>query len=255
MYSPHGHGRTRIRFGGPLTPTVKALLIANAAVFVLMFLPRLFGAEGGAQIVYNLQVVLGVTPELFWGSLTLWMPITYMFLHGGFYHVLFNMFALWMFGGDVEKAMGTRRFLVYYLFCGVGAGLLVAVLQPLLAPGTGAIPTVGASGAIYGVILAFGLFFPERVIYLNLLIPIKAKWFVLIVGVMVFVSSMAGAGGGISHIAHLGGLVFGYLFIKRHRLWALLAGLGSGRRKRGPRVIDLDDVRKLFEDDDDSRVH
>ena len=255
MYSPYGHGRTRIRFGGPLTPAVKALLIANVAVFALMFLPRLFGAEGGAQIVYSLQVVLGMTPQLFWGSLTLWMPFTYMFLHGGFYHVLFNMFALWMFGGDVEKAMGTRLFLVYYLFCGVGAGLLVAVLQPLLAPETGAIPTVGASGAIYGVILAFGLFFPERVIYLNLLIPIKAKWFVLIVGVMVFVSSMAGAGGGISHIAHLGGLVFGYIFIRRHKLWAMLGGRGRSRRSRDPRVIDLDKIRNLFEDDDDYRVH
>lgn len=255
MYSPHGYGRTRIRFGGPLTPVVKALLITNVAIFILMFLPRLFGTEDGAQIIYNLQIVLGMTPQLFWGSLTLWMPITYMFLHGGFYHVLFNMFALWMFGGDVEKAMGTRRFLVYYLFCGVGAGLLVAVLQPLLAPGTESIPTVGASGAIYGVILAFGLFFPERVIYLNLLIPIKAKWFVLIVGVIVFVSSMAGAGGGISHIAHLGGLVFGYIFIKRHRLWAMLGGRGRGQQRSDQRVADLDKIRRLFEDDDDYRVH
>ena len=157
--------------------------------------------------------------------------------------------------GDVENVFGTRQFVVYYLFCGAGAGLLVAALQPLLSPEMSGIPTVGASGAIYGIILAFGLFFPERIIYFNFLIPIKAKWFVLIVGVMVFLSSMADTGGGISHLAHLGGLAFGFLFIKRRKIWLALRGLGGKKRPPHLRVVDdKEKVRRLFDDDDDDYV-
>jgi len=133
----------------------------------------------------------------------------------------------------------------------------VAVLQPVLTPEMAGIPTVGASGAIYGVILAFGLFFPERIIYFNLFIPIKAKWFVLIIGVMVFISSWADAGGGVSHLAHLGGLVFGFLFIKRRKIWSALTGAGRKQRRPNLRIVeDKDDLRRMFdEDDDDYRVH
>ena len=250
MYSPYGQGRVKIRFGGPLTPAVKVLLVANVAIFLFTFIPQLLNVGTGRQIVGDLFIFLGMTPTLFWGNVTLWMPFTYMFLHAGLYHILFNMFALWMFGGDVEGVFGTRQFVVYYMVCGVGAGMLVALLEPGLG-----IPTIGASGAIYGVILAFGLFFPNRIIYFSFLIPIKAKWFVLIVGLIVFLSSFGGSGGGISHIAHLGGLVFGFIFIQRRKIWALLRGIGRKRRRPDLRVIDMERIRKMFDEDDDHMVH
>lgn len=267
MYRPYQQGGAKIRIGGPLTAAVKTLLIINIAVFVLTSIaylttPSETGSAPGRSvqpeepIISTLFRYLGMTPDLFWSRLTLWMPVTYMFLHGGFYHILFNMFALWMFGGDVENVFGTRQFVAYYMICGIGAGLLVAIIQPLFTPNVAFRTTVGASGAIYGIILAFGLFFPERILYFNFIIPIKAKWFVLIVGVMVFLSSMFDSGGGISHIAHLGGLVFGFLFIKRRKIWASLRGAGRKRKRPDLRIVDdKDEVRKLFEDDDDYTVH
>jgi membrane associated rhomboid family serine protease len=251
QYPPDYCGRMQVRIGGPLTSVVKALLIANAAIYLFTVVPVLIGSEGGAAVVSNIIYYLGMTPTLFWGGLTLWMPITYMFLHSlsSPMHILFNMLALWMFGGDVEKVFGARQFTIYYLFCGIGAGLLVAVLQPGLN-----IPTIGASGALYGVILAFGLFFPDRIIYVSFLIPVKAKYFVMVIGAIIFLSSLSGSGGGISHVAHLGGLVFGFIFIRRRRLWTSLQGLFSRRRKPHLRVIDTEKLKRMLEDDDNDHV-
>lgn len=244
-----GYGRPQIRIGGPMTPAVKMLLIANAAVFLFTFIPSI--TSEGLNAVVFLQTYLGMTPALFWGQFTLWMPFTYLFLHGGLFHILFNLLMLWMFGGDVENVLGTKRFVIYYFVCGVGAGLLVAALQPGMA-----IPTIGASGAIYGVLLAYGLFFPERVIYVYGIFPVKAKILVLISAVLVFLSSMSSQSGGISHIAHLGGLVFGFIYIKRNWLFGLLRGVRK-KRKKNAKVIQMEEIRRMFEDsdDDDHKVH
>lgn len=251
MYKPYGSGfgGSQVRFGGPLTPTVKVLLISNVVVFLFTFLPSF--SNSGAQAVIFIRSYLGMTPSIFWSQFTLWMPFTYLFLHAGFMHILFNMFALWMFGGDVEQVMGTRRFITYYFICGVGAGLLVATLQPGMT-----IPTIGASGAIYGVILAYGLFFPNRVLYINLIFPIKAKYFVLIIGVMVFLSSLSNAGGGISHIAHLGGLVFGLFYLKWNKIINFFRRFGRKRRSH-LHSVDMDRIKRLLEDDDDDnyKIH
>jgi membrane associated rhomboid family serine protease len=251
MNSPFGggYGRPQIRIGGPLTPWVKILLIANAAMFVLVFLPAL--APGGNQLANMIMVYLGMTPSMFWGNFTLWMPVTYMFIHAGLLHVGFNMLVLWMFGGDVEQVFGSKSFIVYYFVCGVGAGLLVAVLQP-----GSPIPTVGASGAIYGIILAFGLFFPERTLLIYGIIPIKAKYLVIILGVMTFLFSVSAPGSGISHLAHLGGMVFGYLYIKQNAIKRWLSG-GRKKKKKDEegKVYNIDEIRRMFEDDDDDRVH
>lgn len=244
----YGYGTPQLVFGGPMTPMVKALLIATTAVFVLTAIPALTPAGGDASAY--IQTYLGMTPALFWGQLTAWMPFTYLFLHSGIFHILFNMLALWMFGGEVENVLGSSRFLIYYFFCGVGAGLLVAILQPGLP-----IPTVGASGAIYGVMLAYGLFFPERILYFYMVIPIKAKYFVMIIGAIVFFSSFTSAGDGVSHIAHLGGLVFGFIYIKRKNLIGMFRGMG-GRKKHKAEVIQMDKIRKMFDEmDNDPRVH
>lgn len=243
------YGKPQLRIGGPMTPAVKILLIVNIAVFVLTAIPAL--TDGGRNATAYLNGYLGMTPAIFWSQFTLWMPFTYMFLHGGIWHVLMNMLTLWMLGGDVENVFGTRQFIIYYLVCGAGAGLLVAILQPGIP-----IPTIGASGAVYGVLVAFGLFFPNRILNVYGIIPVKAKFLVMIWAAMVFFSAMNSSNDGVSHYAHLGGLVIGFLYIKRR---SIMTWLKSARRKNAvkSKVVNMDKVRKLFEEDDDKnhRVH
>jgi membrane associated rhomboid family serine protease len=138
-----------------------------------------------------------------------WQLFTYMFLHGGITHLLFNMLSLFMFGCEMERHWGSRRFFRYYLITGVGAGLCV-----FLIPSNYFIYTLGASGAIYGVLLAYGLTFPDRIIYLYMLFPIPAKYFVMIMGGIVFLSTLSSANTGVSNIAHLGGMVIGFLYLR-----------------------------------------
>jgi hypothetical protein len=131
-------------------------------------------------------------------------------MHGGFGHIFFNMFALWMFGMEIENYWGSKKFLIYYLLCGVVAGLFQLFLTPLL--GSPAAITIGASGAVYGVLIGFGLMFPDRYIYLYFLLPIKAKYLIgfLIVLEFLLVDS---AQSNVAHLAHLGGALAGFLFI------------------------------------------
>jgi membrane associated rhomboid family serine protease len=132
-----------------------------------------------------------------------------MFLHAGFGHIFFNLFALWMFGQAIENYWGTRRFTVYYFLTGIGAALIQLVVV------NANVPTLGASGAVYGILLAFGMMFPERPIMLLFPpIPIKAKYFVAIFGIIELVSGITGRQGGVANFAHLGGMVFGYILIK-----------------------------------------
>ena len=201
--------QVRLTFGpGRLTPAVKSLIWDNVAMFVVtVFLPEL-------------NVYLGLVPAAVVGRLAIWQPFTYMFLHAGALHLIFNMLALWMFGVELERMWGTRFFLRYYVVTGVGAAATTLLLS--LAPwGIGDLMyrslTIGASGAIYGLLLAYGLYFPDRPIYLYLLFPVPAKWFVLIMGGMAFLSSIQNAGGGVAHAAHLGGLVVGYIYLQKRR--------------------------------------
>jgi len=201
---------------GPLTPAVKALLIANGAMFVLMSLLRLTSPRTAIELV----LYLGLRPESVIESLYLWQPATYMFLHAGVFHVLFNMLALWMFGVELERLWGTRFFARYYAITGVGAGLTMVVMSLLpfdLADSFYRTPTVGASGAIFGLLLAYGLQFPHRQIYLYFLFPIPAKYFVMIVGAISLYATMVDQDGGVAHAAHLGGLLVGYVYLKRGR--------------------------------------
>ncbi len=191
-----------------MTQGVKWLLIANSVLFVLYFLTA--NTELGRQIFLPLALV----PKSVVGHLAVWQLFTYLFLHSpyGFGHILMNMLTLWMFGTPLEGVWGTRRFLHYYFFCGVGAGICVVVLNLMF--GTGSTRTIGASGAIYGVLLAFGMLFPRAIIYFFMMFPIEARWYVLIMGVIVFLSALADTGGGISHFAHLGGMLFGYVWLR-----------------------------------------
>jgi len=140
-----------------------------------------------------------------------WQLVTYGFLHGGMGHLFFNMFALYMFGLPIERAWGTQRFLIFYFVCMIGAGLVQLLVTSL----TGAIyPTIGASGAVFGLLLAFGMMFPnQRLMLLIPPMPIKAKWFVIGYGILTLIFGMTGTMAGVAHFAHLGGMIFGLILI------------------------------------------
>jgi len=189
--------RYRFSFGYGLTPVVKNLMIIMGMVFILeMFVSRWF------------DLYFGLVPVLVWKKYFLWQLFTYIFLHGGLSHIFFNLLALWMFGGELENYWGAKKFLFYFFFCGVGAGICTVIFSPYQF-----VPTIGASGAIYGLLLAFGWLFPNRLIYIYFLFPIPAKYFVIIFGLIEFFSSMQGAGGGVAHLTHLGGLLFGLFYM------------------------------------------
>ena len=191
--------RYRFSFGYGLTPAIKNLMIIMGMVFLLqMFVNSWF------------DVFLGLVPFLVWKKYFLWQLFTYIFLHGGFSHILFNLLALWMFGGELENYWGSKRFLRYFLFCGIGAGICTVLFTPEIYQH---IPVIGASGAIYGILLAFAWLFPNRPIFIYFLFPIPAKYFVIIFGLIEFFASMEGPGGGVAHLTHLGGLLFGLFYM------------------------------------------
>ncbi|MFB3779610.1 MAG: rhomboid family intramembrane serine protease [Bryobacteraceae bacterium] len=199
-------------------PGVKWLLISNSALFVVYF----FAVHSGAASLFQ---YLSLWPRAVLHLPAVWQLFTYMFLHDpfGFFHILFNMLTLWMFGVDLERDWGTRRFLQYYFLCGVGAGVCVVVANVLF--GSLDTRTIGASGAIYGLLLAFGVLYPDRMVLFSFLFPIKAKYFVMILGAIAFMSSFAASGSGVSHVAHLGGMVFGYAYLRWRFLRTGFSGL------------------------------
>jgi len=184
---------------------IRVLLIANVAVFLIS---NLLGIN---SFVYRF---FGLVPTSILGKGFIWQFFTYMFVHGGLGHIFMNMFVLWMFGMELENYWGKKEFLKYFLITGVGSGLITY----LFSMGS-SIPVIGASGAIYALLLAFGMMFPDRKIYIYFLFPIKAKYFVMILGAMTFFSSLGSPGDGVSHLTHLGGLIVGFLYFKRKILW------------------------------------
>ena len=187
---------------------VKNLIIINVLVMVMTYLnePLMFRLFA----LYPFQIMRHP-----------WQLVTYMFMHGGFFHLFFNMYTLYIFGSVLERVWGTKKFLVYYFATGVGAALIHLGVQRLT--GDYAL-TVGASGAIYGILMGYAMLYPDSI--LTLIFPpvsMKAKWFVLIFGGIEFLTGVTGVGGGIAHFAHLGGLLFGFLLIwywkKNHKLY------------------------------------
>ena len=199
--------RPQISFGGPLTRAVKILIISCVAVFLYQFISRVI--TGRSEI----NLIFGLIPVLVWRKFFIWQLFTYAFLHGGIFHLIFNMFALWMFGCELERHWGTRVFVKYALVTAIGAGISTVIIFPNLS-----IPTIGASGLVYGILLAYGLFFPNRMIYLYFLFPIKAKYFVLIFGAIELYASWSGSSDNIAHIAHLGGMLFGFVYIRYYSI-------------------------------------
>lgn len=201
-YKPRGFGGF-----GLFPPIIKNLLIINGGIFFLSLLGQSFTIDG-ISLHGWIRYYFALWP-LGFDLFGVWQLISYQFLHANFMHILFNMFVLWMFGMEIENQLGSRKFLIYYLLCGIGAGLL----HLLFSPSTGnPIPTVGASGSIYGVLIAFALFNPNRLIYIYFLIPVKAKY---LVGFLIIFEFLAveNAASQVAHLAHLGGAITGFIFL------------------------------------------
>lgn len=215
-YQGFSGGRgTGFRIGpGGLSPFIKWMMIANGGMFLLQMM--------SGQVTYN----LALAPARFFADFPnlLYQPFTYMFLHGGFGHIFFNMFALWMFGTEIERTWGTRTFGKFYML----AGLAGAALTMIVYPGQ-TVPIVGASGAIYGVLIAYWLMFPDRQLYLYFLFPIRVKW--AIPGLMLLGFLFGNAN--IAHMVHLGGAIFGFIYLKADwRVISLSQKVKNLRHKR-----------------------
>ena len=203
-----------------LPPVLKTLIIINVAVFLLQYIFLDFFTIGGANLgniffkYFALWPVSDGSNFALWGSDTyfyVWQLISYQFMHGGLWHILLNMFILWMFGSELENLWGSAKFLGYYLIAGIGAGLAQLFIAPIFAS---AGPTVGASGSVYGLLLAFGLTFPDRPVFMfPFFIPIPAKFLILIFLGMELLLGFSG-GDGVAHLAHLGGAATGFLLLK-----------------------------------------
>lgn len=259
MYGDVGKRGGKRFGGGPfaavLTPWVKRLLIANFGIYVLM-------AMGLLPSIATMADLFGFSASK---MLTRpWSPLTYMFVHGGFMHVLFNMLAVFFFGPPLERAMGGRSFLQYYLICGVGAALTSILLIQLIGTPT----VIGASGAVFGVMLAFAWRWPDAPIYIWGILPVKAKYMVGILGLGALWATMqAGRVGGVAHWAHLGGLVTGFVYLRFGKSisarWNRLRGRSGAAagtsvshsigvtRRRGPagggRGDNLDEVDRILD--------
>lgn len=192
-----------------LPPGVKWLLIVNTAIWLLDF----FAVRTGNGRFFQHFALM---PAAVLKALAVWQLVTYMFLHDpfGFFHIAFNMLTLWMFGLTLERDWGTRQFLKFYFLCGVGAGVCVVIANALVGDWNSL--TIGSSGAIYGLLMAFGMLYPNDTVLFGFLFPIKAKYFVMIIGAIAFLSTF-NADSGISNFAHLGGMLFGYLYLKSQR--------------------------------------
>jgi membrane associated rhomboid family serine protease len=233
---------------GPLSTALKALIGANVVMFVI------------TTFAQSLVGYLGLVPAFVLHQFWVWQLATYMFLHGGLFHILFNMLALWMFGTELEHMWGTRYFLKFYFVTGIGAAVLTVLFSLLpfgFAQQLQRSIIIGASGSIYGLLLAYALYFPERPILMFFVVPVPAKIFVAIMGAIALYSSVSESGG-VANATHLGGLVVAYVFLKS----------GSGRihplseLKYRYLKWKINRVRKKFDvysggraDDWDRRVH
>ncbi len=207
-----------------MTPAVKALIIANVAVFVV----QNFVGGGSARSYPTLIEYFSFIPSLAIYGLQLWRFVTYMFLHGDFWHIGFNMFALWMFGSQIEARWGARNFVIYYFVCGLGGAIVYGIFK--LFGMEAFTPMLGASAAVMGILLAYGMTFPNSIILFMFVIPMKAKYFVILLA-LIDLWSIPG-GGTVANLAHLGGMLAGFIFL-RWTIPSLGGGLGSSAGAAG----------------------
>ena len=216
MGTSFGAPRVRFDWRGFITPAVKYIVLTCAGVFTLQTLAAiLISPDPTSWINHEFGLVpLGPIP-----GLRVWQPVTYLFLHGGIWHLLINMLMLWMFGRELELVWGKKRFTNYFFLCGVGAGIitiLVKVLPMLWGHRPADVPTIGASGAIFGILIANAILFPDRQIWLfPLPIMIPMRPFVAVMGAIEFFSTIGSSGDSVSHLCHLGGMLIGWIYLRR----------------------------------------
>ena len=255
MYG-RGHQRPGMSFGPPVTPpVVKNLLIGIVAVYVLQVLTQ--DAYTGA---------FAVQPARVWQEGWIWQPFTYMWFHGGLMHAALNGFVLWMFGSQMAMAWGAQRFLRYYLLCGIGAGFIIS-LWPYVPYGLGMTSerslltfTLGASGAVYGVMLAYSLTWPDRTIMMIFPpVSFRAIWLIPIVFGMTILMYPSG---NISHIGHLGGVIVGWIYLRRRGNTGPLFSLNQlkyrwrrYRMRRQLRAVRNEEFAQRKRRNDDRTIH
>ena len=249
-------GSITYTFGpGPATPAVKLLLIVTIGAYLAQLVLGVVTYQALEPLTPFILSKLALTPYLAMTGFV-WQLVTYLFLHAGILHLAFNMLALWMFGTDLERRWGRTAFFRYYFVCGIGAGLtcIAASFLPFdFVRGLWDTPTIGASGAVYGLLLAYAILFPSRTIY-YFVFPIPVRIYVLIVGAIVLMQSFGGGGNGVAHFAHLGGLIFGYLYLTLGRggPWAEIKyRYVKWRMNRLRKRFDVHDGGRRW----DSRVH
>ena len=192
------------------TDAIRTLVLVNVVVYILQSL------SGKEDLFFRL---FGLVPSSFLSELMIWQPFTYMFFHAPFYssvgisHILLNMLGLWVFGRELEQAWGKNNFLKYYFVTGIGSGLVTFLFQI-----NSDSPVIGASGAVYGVLLAYGLSYPNRMLYIWGIIPVKSLWLVIIMGAIAFFGLLGNADG-ISHVTHISGMVIGYFMLNKKWRW------------------------------------
>ena len=192
------------------TDAIKILVSVNFGIYILQ------SASGKEDVFFRL---FGLVPSTFISDLMVWQPFTYMFFHAPFYssvgisHILLNMLGLWVFGRELEQAWGKTKFLRYYFITGIGSGLITYFFQM-----NSDNPVIGASGAVYGILLAYGVSYPNRMLYIWGLIPVRSLWLVIIMGSIAFFGLLGNADG-ISHVTHISGMIIGYVLLKKKWRW------------------------------------
>jgi membrane associated rhomboid family serine protease len=245
-----------------LPPVIKNILVINIVVFLIQFIFEnlRFGGYPGWYLLnryFALNPLLGIDPAGQPYNFQIWQLLTYQFMHGGFWHIFFNMLMLWMFGMEIENLWGSRKFLIYYLSCGIGGGIAQLLFSPLVS--NYAAYTIGASASVFGVMVAFGMTFPDRYIFLLFPpIPMKAKY---LIGFLILIEylSVGNPGEPVAHLAHLGGAAVGFLFILYYRKHGYhTSGLSDffkkafGRRK--PKIRVNEPFRRPSRREEDSVI-
>ena len=243
MYSRSGVKSYRVSFDFYVTPAVKLLLIANFAVYIFEVLLLHFS---GPPAYVELLKWFGLVPAGVVPLLHVWQPFTYLFLHDvdSIWHILMNMFMLWMFGRELELVWGRNRFLRYYLLTGVGAGVInviVKTIPVLFHQGFSYVPTIGASGAIFGILVACAILFPDRRVYLlPFPVAMSMRTVVIVMTVITFLGTFGLGADRVSHLCHLGGLLVGYVYLRRGSfLYSLRNSVSDWQNRRNRRRFEV----------------
>lgn len=236
------------------TPLVRLLIIVNTAAFILqMVCDSFFGTR--------LFDLFSVVPSQFFSQLTFWQPLTYMFMHGDLFHILFNMLILWMIGSELEAQWGSKFFAKYFFTCGAAAAFFYLIIQAVFFRGSPAysIPMAGSSGAVYGLLVAYGIIYSERVLLFMMIFPMKAKIFVLVLAGVEFVSTVFYSKNGVANAAHLGGMVAGFLFLFLKAYFKVRAKKQTGTQKKLKfrrshlRLVVNNEALKEFEEEEEDK--